>query len=482
MMTAHPMAEIMKVPLSVQWHITTRCGNRCRHCYVFDSATFSDERENTLSLDGLRAVLRRLLEFEARYNAFFFHFAITGGDPLLREDWQELVAELRSLGRTVSLMGNPETLSAENLERLTALGVRSFQMSLDGFEETHDRFRSPGSFRRTVEAIRRLADHRIRAGIMFTLFPENAHELLPLLRFAAEETKAASFAFDMGCFRGNASGLEARFGPEEIQRLFTAYIEEKERLLSRWGGRIRIAERANLLKVARFGMETFYPLRPVSVPAFSGCMCGWNGICLLGDGSVLACRRLPLRVGNLVEQSFEEVFLENPLMRRFRRPDHHTACGSCDFYAVCRGCPASVHSLTGDCFAENPLCFRKAIARASHQDGAGFHPPPMDVPNDVEWSLVAGYHGWRTAVAGELETNRELASLCLALSHDPEARREFLLDPTAYAGSRYRGIKPEHLAFLMERPLGTMGTGTGGRERTDPMARRSLLSLLDEVF
>ena len=481
MTMAHPVAGTMKVPLSVQWHITTRCGNRCRHCYVFDGATFPDEKENTLSPRGLRKVLRRLIEFESRYNAFFFHFVITGGDPLLREGWAELVAELRGLGRAVSLMGNPETLSAENVERLSALGVRTFQMSLDGLEETHDRFRSSGSFRRTVAALRLLAERRIRSGIMFSLFPENAHDLVPLLRFAARETAAASFGFNVGCYTGNASGMGAHFRPEEIQRLFTSYIEEKERLPGQ-GVRMRIAEKANLLQVARFGMKTFYPLRPESVPVLSGCTCGWNTVHLLSDGSFVACRRLPLKVGNLVEQSFEEVFLENELMRRFRRPDPRTACGSCDFYAVCRGCPAFVYSLTGDCFAENPICFRKAIPRTSHQDRSGFSPPPMDVSNDVEWALVARFAGWRSAAAGELETNRELASLYLTLSHDPEAGRDFLLDPIAFAGSRSRGLKTEHLAFLMERLDGTGKTKADGTERADPFATRSLLSVLDKVF
>lgn len=481
MTLTYPISEKRKIPLSIQWHITTRCGNRCRHCYVFDGATFLDERENTLPPEGLREVLRRLLEFEKRYNAFFSDFVITGGDPLLREDWGELVAELRRLGRTVRMMGNPETLTDENLKHLSALGVRHFQMSLDGLEATHDAFRSPGSFQRTVEALRRLAEHHIGGRIMFTLFPENARELIPLLRFVAEETAAVSFAFDVGCFVGNASGMNARFRPEEIHRLFVAYLEEKERLLRRGAG-LRIGEKANLLKAARYEMGTFYPIRPESVPVLAGCACGWNGVCVLSDGSVMACRRLPLKVGNLAKQSFEEVFLENELMRRFRRPDPRAGCGSCDFCAVCRGCPAFVYSLTGDCFAENPICFRKAIPRSSRQDRPGFHPPPMDASNEEEWALVAGYRSWWAAVAEEMKTNHELASFYLTLSHNPEARREFLLDPAAYAGSRSGGFRPEHLAFLIGRLVETGETGNAGAEGADPLALQSLLSILDKVF
>jgi len=49
------------------------------------------------------------------------------------------------------MMGNPETLTEDNIAALVDLGVRNYQLSLDGLEENHDRFRKdPGTFRRTV--------------------------------------------------------------------------------------------------------------------------------------------------------------------------------------------------------------------------------------------------------------------------------------------------------------------------------------------
>jgi hypothetical protein len=65
---------------------------------------------------------------------------------------------------------------------------------------------------------------------MFTLFPTNAQELIPLLRFVAEQTAATSFSFDVGVFVGNASGLNRNFTPQELKSILAGYITEKQRL------------------------------------------------------------------------------------------------------------------------------------------------------------------------------------------------------------------------------------------------------------
>lgn len=71
--------------LSIQWHITTHCGHRCDHCYVYDPATWPAERNHTLALGDLLRLLDSLCEFEQQWNADIAHFALTGGDPLLRK-------------------------------------------------------------------------------------------------------------------------------------------------------------------------------------------------------------------------------------------------------------------------------------------------------------------------------------------------------------------------------------------------------------
>ena len=33
--------------LPLQWHVTTNCSNRCKHCYMYDDKTYLEERKKT---------------------------------------------------------------------------------------------------------------------------------------------------------------------------------------------------------------------------------------------------------------------------------------------------------------------------------------------------------------------------------------------------------------------------------------------------
>jgi wyosine [tRNA(Phe)-imidazoG37] synthetase (radical SAM superfamily) len=89
---------------------------------MFDPLTWPAERNNTLSLGDLIRVLDSFCEFEQKLDVDIDHFAISGGDPLLRKDWKEFISELRKRGKTVSMMGNPETLTDANIAALVELG------------------------------------------------------------------------------------------------------------------------------------------------------------------------------------------------------------------------------------------------------------------------------------------------------------------------------------------------------------------------
>jgi MoaA/NifB/PqqE/SkfB family radical SAM enzyme len=43
--------------LTLQWHITVLCDQRCRHCYMLDSETYLDELKNSLSYNQCKKLL-----------------------------------------------------------------------------------------------------------------------------------------------------------------------------------------------------------------------------------------------------------------------------------------------------------------------------------------------------------------------------------------------------------------------------------------
>lgn len=430
-----------RIELSVQWHITTDCTNRCRHCYMFDPRTYEAERANELDRTGLFAVLERFVEFERDWPAEFPHFAISGGDPLLCPEWEELVTELTSRGKSVSMMGNPETLTPANLAALKRSGVRRYQLSLDGLEPTHDAIRSPGSFRRTVEGFARLADIGLRCNAMMTVSPENASELIPLLEYVVRHTRATSFGFDLASPVGNAGGISGRLTPERLLDLFRQY-RRAVRQLKEEGFSFRVAEKPALFRVLSAGEAGREIFQPAGTSAVGGCLIGWNGICILSDGRMMACRRFPSVVGKFPEQTFAEVFLGSPELRRFRRASQYPECGTCRFFGICRGCPAVNFGLTGVPRGPYPLCFKPLLENADEGASSAVAPRP-ELPLDASWEeefeLVAGHitHLAAARLPGNLK-NPEYRKALLIFTLEGE-KEQFLANPERWlAGNRIR--------------------------------------------
>ncbi len=134
--------------------VTYRCNF---HCVMCDMPSKASEK-----------LKRGEKEFDtARFREIIGEFAglgvpgigFTGGEPLLREDIFELMAETRRLGMIAHLNSNGWLLGEEQAERIIRIGVDSVNISLDGATaETHDRIRqTAGAFERAVEAVKRLA-------------------------------------------------------------------------------------------------------------------------------------------------------------------------------------------------------------------------------------------------------------------------------------------------------------------------------------
>lgn len=418
----------------LQWHITPRCGNRCRHCYVYDEKTYDGEAENQLDLDGLICILDSIAAFQRKWQAVIGHIVVTGGDPLLHPQWVPFMKEIRARNKQISIYGNPETLTRKNLDLLAGLGVGRFQMSLDGLEKTHDYFRSRGSFERTVNAIDKLKERGIFVVIMFTLYPENRDQLIPLMNFVITRTRADVFNFDAGVCSGNASSQLGAFTRDDIKSLLSAYIAEKKRIIQA-GYPFRAYEKNNLLRLLRYDEFSFFPFSSQEVSTIAGCNAGWDLLSIISDGTVMACRRSPaLVVGKMPEQSFEEILLGSELLRRLRRPEGFEECGSCAFFHYCRGCPAVVSGLTGDPFASHPHCFRDSLMRPF--PGGEFLRsafPSLDCTPEVEYDLIARTFGNILAArGGEFSRDPSVQIAQSWLSKERREKRLFFEDPDGY--------------------------------------------------
>lgn len=342
---------------TLQWHITALCSNKCRQCYMYDSPTYSSECRNPLSLDACKAVID---DFAGMLDAWQMQGRInlSGGDPLMRPEVYDIISYARERNIQVGILGNPEFLNKQVAQRLKRLGLRSYQVSIDGLEPTHDSLRSPGSFLRTIRGLKLLRDAGIYNVVMFTLSKLNAHELIPVIRIV-NDLKVDVFDFARLVPVGSGEQLKnSLISSEEYHALLLEVLGEY-RQLKKLGGHTYFGRKDHLWKLLydEIGMLGLLPDDKETI--FDGCGLGVNLLTVLADGSVMACRRLPIVIGKVPEQSLREIFIDSEALNQMRQDTQITKCGYCHLRQFCRGCRAVAYGTTGSYLAADPQCWKK---------------------------------------------------------------------------------------------------------------------------
>jgi len=398
---------------------------------MFDERTFAEERQNTLSDEDLLKVLDSLVEFEKKWNCHFSSFALSGGDPLSRPGWDRIVSALREKGKLVGMLGNPEQLSSENIKLLKSVGLSKYQMSLDGLEEDHDKFRSKGSFQRTIKKISELEESGIPCQIMFTLYPENEEHLFPLIKFLSENTPLSFFSFDIGTSAGNAGNLRKDLDKAEIKEILEKYLLEKERLI-KTNKKLFLKEKSHFFSLYRLKSNPDDDKTFSEIPIIDGCIAAWHSVAILSDGRLMACRRMPVTVGKMPEKSFEELFLGDPFFKKLRRRSSYEGCCECTHYKYCRGCPAYSDGERGNPFAENPLCFKEMLSD-NHKSDEIYNDPPMTTTFEEEYDYIcSAFRFSHDYFHARLKADPGLRLLFLQLMDDQEKIKKFLENSTLF--------------------------------------------------
>ncbi len=127
-------------PLSVSFEVTHCCNARCKHCHLG-----GPREEQRATPERLGEICRELSPVVAQ---------ISGGEPLLRRDLEDIVRAFSVSDRppVTVVTTNGALLTPERWGSLRAAGLDEFSLSLDYPDERHDEFRGiPGLFARLAE-------------------------------------------------------------------------------------------------------------------------------------------------------------------------------------------------------------------------------------------------------------------------------------------------------------------------------------------
>ncbi|MEM2919015.1 MAG: radical SAM protein [Candidatus Altiarchaeota archaeon] len=328
----------------IQWHLTARCDQKCWHCYMKEQPTYLSEIRNELSLSDCKKViddyadLMKMWKMQGMIN-------FTGGDPLLRDDFFEILNYAVSRGIKCGILGNPYHITDETAKLLKGK-ITHYQLSIDGRPELHNKFRKKGSFDDTIRAIRILKKHRIRTLVMFTLSRVNMNDIFYVMEKCNEEgVDVFDFArlVPTGCGKSYENDM---LTPVECKKLFKKIDDYWKDLNSR----TRFGRKDNLWKLYFYENGAEIPKNQ-----YTGCSFGIY-LSILADGSVMSCRRIPIIIGKVPRDKLKQLILF--YLKPFRDYQKYE-CFSCELSKVCRGCPAISYALTGSYTVKDPCCWKE---------------------------------------------------------------------------------------------------------------------------
>lgn len=321
----------------VSWNTTNACNMYCAHCYR-DAGCKADEELST-------GEAKELLNQIAR--AGFKIMIFSGGEPLMRPDILELVRHAASL-KLIPVFGTNGTLITRDMaKKLKDAGAKGMGISLDSTDaEKHDKFRAfKNAWSGAVEGMKNCREVGLPFQIHTTVMDWNQHELEKITDFAVEIGAKAHHIFFL-VPTGRAASIE-----DEALRQ-----KEYEEVL------IRIMEKQKTVPIE---------LKPTCAPQFlriadelgmnlrfkRGCLAGLSYCIISPRGKVQPCAYLNMELGDVRETPFDEIWKNNPILKKLRTLDYGGGCGVCEYKNKCGGCRARAAVYhAGDFMAADTIC------------------------------------------------------------------------------------------------------------------------------
>lgn len=348
-----------KKPVIV-WNMTRRCNLKCVHCYARATGMSGVDEIGT---DQAKIMIDDLAAYGAPVMLF------SGGEPLAREDLVELAAYAVEKGMRAVISTNGSLITPEKAAELKNVGLSYVGVSLDGLEETHDRFRGvPGAFKKALEGIANCQAEGLKVGLRFTINRRNAAEIPGIFRLLKDrEIPRACFYHLVYSGRGSKL-IEEDLNHAETRAVVDLIMDEtrtiheaglfKEILtVDNHADGPYVWQRLKRENPAR--ARAVFELLQYNEGNSSG-----RGIgCISWDGKVHADQFWRHHVfGNVLERPFSEIWEDTtlPLLPQLKNKASHVKgrCAACRHLKICGGnFRARAEAVHGDIWAPDPACY-----------------------------------------------------------------------------------------------------------------------------
>ncbi len=309
------------------WETTLKCNLTCRHC---GSDCTRNPQMPEISGNKVISVFK---DIASHYDAKRIMVAVTGGEPLMRNDLFNILGEVSAIGFPWGMVTNGLLATEKVVDNCLQTGMRTVAISLDGLESSHNWLRNNSdAFSRTTNAIRLfLSAQRLdMVEVITCIHPGNVDEL-PRMYDLLRKMGVQGWRIFSIFSKGRATQQENIVTTSKILKQTLQFIKEK-----------RIADPSWPLSYCEEGFLGCEWEREVRKSPYY-CGAGINIGSLLCDGSYSACPSLSRQwiQGHVDELPFSEAWENRYQKMRQRKWMKNDFCGNCRQWNNCKG--SSLH-------------------------------------------------------------------------------------------------------------------------------------------
>jgi radical SAM protein with 4Fe4S-binding SPASM domain len=352
--------KIGYIPRRGVWELTLRCNLRCLHCGSRAGQARGDELtdEETYSLvDQLTALGMRSC-------------TLSGGEPLLRENWAQIAERFAKKGARVNMISNGLKADRDTVRRMRAAGMSNYGVSIDGPEESHDFVRGrPGSWRAAMNALEACQAEGFPAACVSHVNTRNYRELEALAETLCNHG-VKDWQIQFGRPMGNLGDhLELVCKPETVLDL----LPRIGALFRKYEGRMRVYASDSLGYYSE-DEELFRGGRSIA-GVWSGCLAGVRVIGIEANGNIKGCLSMQTDEfveGNIRTETLREIWTKPgnfKYTRGFTVAQLGPGCAACDLADVCRGGCSWTSWMEGGRSGkfDNPYCYYRQAKKLEHE-------------------------------------------------------------------------------------------------------------------
>ncbi|MBN2525159.1 MAG: radical SAM protein [Deltaproteobacteria bacterium] len=348
------------IPKRGVFETTLACNLKCRHCGSSAGAARDDE----LSTEECKSLFEQLKGLGLEW------LTLSGGEPMTRPDWADLIRLAKEAGLGVGMITNAIALDADAAKRAKDAGINSIGLSIDGLEATHDMIRGKkGHFKVLEGAMAHLRQNKIPFGAITTICNDNLSQLEQMQHYIAD-SGAYSWQVQLGSDMGNLSHHpEMLISPRQLPRL------EKRLADMIVSGPIKIYPADSM---GYFGPNEKILRGSTGGHCWNGCGAGKTNIGIECNGNIKGClsimagynaKGMDFVEGNIRQTPLAEIWNRPGAFaynREWSRKDLTGFCASCDYADRCKGGCLGKRVSDGN-LTENPMCVYRVLMESAEE-------------------------------------------------------------------------------------------------------------------